>query len=237
MIPVMIAAAALATATPPHGYTEVKRLDLSRAFHTKTSWTMKVYQPTDPDAETGDKPVQVCLTGGRDGRTNCEKIEARGYVFQTLVSAAVEPLSASAGVDGVVVRAAFSGGAHTLTRTAIWTYNGSGLADGFLQTSAFDLSDLGEEQRFASGPLDGFYMRADSVDTYAGETYWSDHRFSISVYRLDPSYGGSGYLQVLQYVSASRYPAERDDAHYVVERELPRVRALLHTIYPDGPPS
>ena len=77
MIPVMIAAAALETATPAHCYTEVNRLDLSRAFHTKTPWPMKVYQPTGPDADIGDKPVQVCLTGGRDGRTNCEKIEAR----------------------------------------------------------------------------------------------------------------------------------------------------------------
>ena len=36
MIPVMIAEAAMTTATPPHDYTEVKRLDLSRALHTKT---------------------------------------------------------------------------------------------------------------------------------------------------------------------------------------------------------
>ena len=43
-----------------------------------------MYQPTGPDADTGDMPVQVCLTGGRAGRTNCEKIEARRYVFQTL---------------------------------------------------------------------------------------------------------------------------------------------------------
>jgi hypothetical protein len=226
--------AAAAAAIPP-GYVEAKRLDLTAAFHTKTAWTMSILKPTGAEAETGDRPIEVCLTGGRDGRTHCTKVAANGYPFQGLESATIEPLSNRSRVEGVVVKATFAGVSRTLTRIATWTYDGQGLADDFLETAHFELSDQGEAEPFASGAMDGYFVKADFVDTYPGETRWSDHRFAISVYRLDPRVGA--YLEVLQYVTARRYQAEREVPLYVIPRELPRVRQLLHTVYPAGPPT
>jgi hypothetical protein len=217
----------------PAGYQEVQRLDLTVPFHTKTPWFVQLMQPIGRDAETGDRPARICFTGGKDAATHCEDIKAEGYGFQTVKSAAVTPLSAKARLSGLEVKAEFSGGSHILSRTDVWTYNGAGLADDFEPTSGFSRSDLGEEERFASGPMDGYYIVADFLSG-AGETRWSDHRYSLEVYRLRPDYGG--YNQVLQYLSPGTYRSERDRPHEVIDQELPRVRKLLETVYPKGVP-
>jgi hypothetical protein len=197
--------------TAPPGYEEVRRLD---------------------HAATGDKPAQACFTGGKTNATHCENLVADGYILQTVESTSVQGLSARNGLRGVEVKAQFSGGAHTLRHTMVWTYQPE--TDSFLRTSGFSRSDLGDEERFASGPLDGFYIVADFL-MGAGETRWSDHRYSIEVYKLDPSYGG--YVQVLQYLSPTAYPSEREGPHEVIDRELPRTVKMLSAVYPGKTPA
>jgi hypothetical protein len=226
----MLAILAAAAFAAPPGYEAVRQLDLSAPFQTRTPWTMRLLQPLGADAEIGPKPAKVCLTGGVDGATHCEDIVAEGYSFQSIKGAAVEPLSAKAHLLGVAVKAEFSGGAHVLRRTDVWTYNAG--ADSFLRTSGFSRSDLGDEERFASGPMDGFYVVADFLLS-GDETRWSDHRYSVEIYKLDPRFGG--YIQVLQYLSPGRYRSERDAPHEVIDGELSRARRMLAAVYPKGP--
>jgi hypothetical protein len=202
---------------------------LTAAFHTKTPWSLRLLNPTGHDAEIGDRPAKVCLTGGADGATHCEEIRGDGYGFQTIKGAAVEPLSAKARLSGVVVRSEYSGGSVPAERTDIWTYQAA--SDSFERISGFTRSHLGEEERFASGPLDGFYILADFL-LGADENRWSDHRYSIEVYQLDPR--AIGYIQVLQYLSPSAYPSERNGPHQVIDGELARTRHLLKAVYPNG---
>jgi hypothetical protein len=225
---IAIPAAAAPGALP--GYAEVRSLDLTAAFHTRTPWVMRLMQPLGRDAEIGDRPAKVCLTGGRDGATRCEDVAADGYAFQSIKGAAVEPLSAKAHLLGVAVKAEFSRGAHVLRRTDVWTY--SAATDDFERTSGFSRSDLGDEERFASGPMDGFYIVADFLLS-GDETRWSDHRYSVEIYKLDPSF--AGYVQVLQYLSPGTYRSERNGPHEVIDGELARARRMLAAVYPRGP--
>ena len=218
-----------ALAAPPIGYQEVQTLDLTDAFRTKTPWAMHLLQPTGHDAEIGDRPAKVCLSGGKDGATHCEDMVGDGYGFQTVKGAAVESLSGKARLKGVTVKAEFGGVSHTLRRTDVWTYQPA--ADAFERTAGFSRSDLGDEERFASGAMDGFYIVADFLLS-GDETRWSDHRYSIEVYQLDPRF--AGYVQVLQYLSPTAYPSERDGPHQVIDRELPRTRNMLAAVYPHG---
>jgi hypothetical protein len=229
VIAVLLAAA---TAAVPTDYKEVQQLDLGAALHTKTMWSMQVLQPLGDDAEIGHRPARICLTGGKAQVTRCQDIVADGYVFQTIDGAAIEPLSAKAGVKAVIVHAHFSGGAHALKRTLVFAYNGAGLADDVSQTAAFEHGDLGEERPLNTGPLDGLYVVANAR-IRGQETYWDDHRYSITAYRLTP-YGG--YDQVLQYVTAHPYPSEREAPGFVVDHELPRLKRLLASTYPKGLP-
>jgi hypothetical protein len=224
-----ILATAAALAAPPAGYREVQTLDLTSTFRAKTPWTMHLLQPIGLDAETGDRSAKVCLTGGKDGATHCEDLVADGYKLQTIKSAGVETLSSKAGVKGVVVRAEFGGVAHVLRSTQVWTYMAA--TDSFLRTSGFSRSDIGDEERFSSGPMDGFYIVADFLLS-GDENRWSDHRYSIEIYQLDPRY--DGYVQVLQYLSPGRYPSERDKPHQVIDGELNRARGMLAAVYPHG---
>jgi hypothetical protein len=224
---IAILAAAAPGALP--GYEEVQSLDLTTPFHTRAAWTMRLMQPVGRDADIGDRPAKVCLTGGRDGATHCQDVAAEGYGFQRIQSAAVEPLSAKAHLLGVAVKAEYSGGAHTLRRTDMWTYNAA--ADNFERTSGFSRSDLGDEERFASGPMDGFYMLADFLLS-GDETRWSEHRYSVEIYKLDPRF--AGYIQVLQYLSPGTYRAERNGPHEVIDGELARARRMLAAVYPKG---
>ena len=228
----MIAIPAATAFAPPPGYGEVRQLDLTAPFHTRTPWTMRLLQPIGADAETGPKPAKVCLTGGVDAATHCEDIVADGYNFQSIKGAAVEPMSAKAHILGVAVKAEFGGVAHVLRRTEVWTYNA--VTDDFERTSGFSRSDLGDEERFASGPMDGFYMVADFLLS-GDETRWSDHRYSVEIYRLDPRFGG--YIQVLQYLSPGTYRSERGGPHEVIDGELARARKMLAAVYPKGLPS
>jgi hypothetical protein len=222
----MLAAAAVFAA--PAGFEAVQQLDLTAAFRTRTPWTMTLLQPTGANAEIG-KAAKVCLTGGPETATRCEDLVADGYAFQTIRGAAVEPLSAKAALKGVSVKAEFSGGGRVLRRTDVWTYRAA--SDDFERTSGFSRSGLGDEERFASGALDGLYIVAD-VLMGAGETRWSGHRYSVEIYKLDPRFGG--YVQVFQYLSPSAYPSERRGPHEVIDGELPRARKLLAAAYPNG---
>jgi hypothetical protein len=216
----------------PPGYVEVQSVDLTDALHTKTPWTLRLLQSRLPDADVGDKPAKACFVGGKDRATHCEDLKADGYILQTVKSAAVRPLSARANLQGVEVKSEFSGGAHTLQRTDVWTYQPE--TDSFLRTSGVSRSDLGDEERIASGPLDGFYIVADFL-LGPGETRWSDHRYSMEVYKLDPRWGG--YVQVLQYLSPTAYPSERDGPHKVIDKELPRTVKMLAAVYPGKTPA
>lgn len=228
MIAILLAAAVASTT----GYTEVQRLDLTRDLHTKTPWFMSVVQPSGDGAETGGRAARICLTGGKAQTAQCEDIVANGYAFQTVDGAAIQPLSAKINVTAVIVHARFSGDSHWLRRTMIFIYNGTGLADGVSQTAAFERGELGEERLFNRGPLDRLYVVADAR-IEGEETRWSDHRYTISAYRLN-AYGG--YDQILQYVTARPYPSERRDPGFVVDHELPGLKRLLASTYPKGLP-
>jgi hypothetical protein len=208
----------------------VERLELSGPLGLKESWVATIQAPVGPDAYMGDKPVRVCFTRGRDGRTDCEPVVHDGYGFQTFLNAKVEILSQAKAARALVVKTSFSGGAHALTRVSVWSYTGAGFLDAF----DTDIDDLGDEKRFISGPLDGDYVTANHLLTRSDETYWDAHRYSIQVYRLDPAY--DGYLQVLQYVTARAYPSERNKANEVVDGEQATIRRLLGVVYPDGAP-
>jgi hypothetical protein len=225
----MIAMLAAAAFAAPAGFEAVQRLDLTDAFRTRTPWAMTLLQPIGANAEIGGKAAQVCLTGGREAATRCEDLAADGYVFQTIRGAAMEPLSAKAALKGVSVKAESSGGARVLRRTDVWTYRAA--SDDFERTSGFSRSDLGEEERFAAGALDGLYIVADFL-MGADETRRSDHRYSIEIYTLAPRFGG--YVQAFQYLSPSAYPSKRRGPHEVIDRELTRARKLLSAAYPNG---
>ena len=225
----MIAILTADVAVPP-GYEEVQRLDLTAAFHTRTPWTMRLLQPLGADARMGDKPAKVCLQGGTDGAVHCEDIVGEDRPFQTIKSAVIEPLSAKARLSGVVVKAQHTGVSWAALRTDLWTYQAQ--ADAFEHTSGFSRSELGDEERFASGPMDGFYLLADYLAS-SGETRWSAHRYSVEIYKLDPRFGG--YIQVLEYLSPGTYRSERGGPHEVIDGELARARRMLTAVYPKGP--
>jgi hypothetical protein len=227
----MIAILAPAFTVPP-GYAEVQRLDLAAAFHTRTPWTMRLLQPLGADAEMGDKPAKVCLQGGKDGAARCQDIVGEDRPFQTIKGAAIEPLSAKAQMSGVTVKALHTGVSWASLRTDLWTYRAE--TDEFELTSGFSRSELGDEERFASGPMDGFYIVADYLMS-AGETRWSTHRYSVEIYKLDPRFGG--YIQVLQYLSPGTYRSERGGPHEVIDGELARARRMLAAVYPKRPPA
>ena len=178
------------------------------------------------EADTGAKPVRVCFVQGA-GQPDCTQIEHDRYPFQTFVDAKVETLSQAAGQRALVVRASFSGGSHSLTRTTVWSFTGGG----FLNTFGSDLGDVGDDERFSSGPLDGDYVAANPYGTRPGETYWDPHRFSVEVYRIDRD---GIYGRVLQYVTRGTYPAERSREHQVIDGERATISRLLHVVYPAG---
>ena len=213
----------------PPGYAVVRQLDLQSPLHLPTPWTLVVEAPTGQDAATADAPVRLCFEGPARKTPDCQPIEHDGYRFQTFVSAAVETLSQSQGRRALVVRASYSGGSHALTRTIIWSYEGYG----FLQTFATDIGDLGEERRVSSGPLDGYYVQANFAFTRSDETWWDPHRYSVTVDRLGQD---GSYLQVLQYITQSTYPAERERSGQVIDGELATIQRLLRAAYPAGPP-
>jgi hypothetical protein len=216
--------------TVPPGYEEIQRLNLTAAFHTRTPWTMRVLQPLGADEEMGDKPAKICLQGGKDGAVHCEDVVGEDRSFQTIKEVAIEPLSTKARLFGVEVKARHTGVSWAALRTDLWTYQAQ--ADEFEHTSGFSRSELGDEERFASGPMDGFYVVADYLMS-AGATRWSDHRYSVELYRLDPRFGG--YIQVLQYLSPGTYRSERRGPHEVIDGELARARRMLAAVYPKGP--
>jgi hypothetical protein len=111
----------------------------------------------------------------------------------------------------------------------VWTYN-EGIDD-FERTSGFSRSDLGDEERFASGPMDGFYIVADFLLS-GDENRWSNHRYSVEIYKLEPRF--AGYVQVLQYLSPGTYRSERGGPHEVIDGELARARRMLAAVYPRG---
>ena len=224
----MIALLAAAVLAVPNGYEVVRQLDLT-GFHTRTPWSMTVLQPVGANAELGDHAARVCFSGGADGSVRCEDIVADGYVFQTVTGAAVERLSLRAGVQGVTISSQATTGPRALSRTDVWTYDAQ--ADAFTRTSGFSHSDLGEEERFAGGDLDGLCIVADYL-LGEGERRGSDHRFAMEIYLLDPKFGG--YVQIFQYLSPTAYPARRAGPHAVIEAELARVRRLLAAAYPQG---
>ena len=212
----------------PPGYRIVQRLDLAGPLHLLKPWTAIVAAPVGPQADTGSSPVRMCFAQGAQ-KPDCTAIEHDGYPFQTFVDAKVETLSAATGQRALVLRTSYSGGSHSLTRTTVWNFTGGG----FLQTFGSDLGDVGDDERFGSGPLDGYYVAANPFWTRPNETWWDPHRFSVEVYRTtrDGVYG-----QVLQYITRGAYPAERQREHQVIDGELPTIRRLLHVVYPAGQP-
>ena len=216
-------------APPPPGYAVVRQLDLQGPLHLLAPWTLTVQAPTGADAYMGEQPVRLCFSRPAVAKPDCTSIVGDGYAFQTFVDAKVETLSQARGQRALVVRASYSGGSHSLTRTTVWSFAGAG----FLQTFASDLGDTGDEERFPSGPLDGDYVTADAFYTRPNETWWDPHRYSVEVYRANRD---GVYGRVLQYVTRATYPAERQEVHQVVDGELATVRRLLRLVYPDGPP-
>ncbi len=228
------------------GYAEVRRLDLKGPFHTKAPWSVYALAPTGPDAEIGDKPVKICFQERPTAKPDCTAItsgldnDTVVYRYQTLggVGAIGGPPAPGGlkiedlapGIKGVVAKATFSGGGSgTLTQTVIWTYSG-GKFEGFFPTSATKIDNLGEDRRFASGPLAGYYVTADFI-WGDKETHWSLHRFTIDAYKLAP---GGGYLRVLSYVTTRKYPAERQTEGDVIDHELSHLKRLLTAAYPTG---
>ena len=224
----MLAPPPPAQAAAPQGYQVVQQIDLTGPLRLPAPWTAVIAAPTGAEAGTGAKPVRVCFVQGA-GQPDCTEIKHDGYAFQTFVDAKVETLSQASGQRALVVQASFSGGAHSLTRTTVWSFTGGG----FLNTFGSDLGDVGDDERFASGPLDGDYVAASPYWTRPGETYWDRHRFSVQVYGVDRK---GIYGQVLQYVTRGTYPAERSQAHQVVDGERPTIQRLLQVVYPAGRP-
>jgi hypothetical protein len=229
------------TADAPSGpaYKEAKTLDLTEPFHTKTPWEMRIFQPTDAQSDISNLPVVVCLRGGRPAQMWCERMaefeSSAGdlcYPFQSFVGADIEQLSGQYGIKGVVVRTRFSGGVHTLQHTAIWVYDGV-RTDGFDRVSEFDLGDIGEQRLSATVPLDGFFIKADYVETGPDESFASPHHYAVSVFQLDRRQPRAGYQEVLHYITSADYPNED---HHVIDGERGRIQRLMNLIYPHGPP-
>jgi len=233
MLALHLAAAPAVPPPPEAGYALAKTLDLTATFQTKTPWTMTIFAPTGPDAATSDKPVQVCLTGGEDDRTDCTKSVEAGYKFQTFEAADVQVLSSAIPLKAAVVRVSFSGGSHSLHRTSIWAYDRTG--DRFTDTGNFDFSDDADTRRFAAGALDGYYVEADHVWTYLGENWWSPHRYAVTIYKLDtadPTF--PQYIKMLTYLTSKRFNPEREHEGVIIDHELPRIKRLLKVVYPKG---
>jgi hypothetical protein len=216
------------------GFAEVRRLDLQAAFHTKAPWSVYALAPTGSDADTGDKPVKICFQQSPAAKPDCTSLtsgldnDTMIYPYQTFGSLRIEPLSPAR--KGVVATASFSGGGSgSLSQTAVWTPIG-GKSDGFILSSTIKVDNLGEDRRFASGPLAGYYVVADFL-WGEHETHWDPHRFAIEAYKLAPS---GAYVEVLRYVTTRKYPAERQTEDYVIDHELPRLKRRLHTVYPKG---
>jgi hypothetical protein len=228
------------------GYEEVRRLGLQAVFHTKAPWSAYVLAPTGKDADTGDKPVKVCFQQSQGAAPACTAFTSEDddsdvrLAYQALggwnergpSSNGLRIEDLAPGVKGVVGEATYSGGGSgTLTQTVVWTFSG-GRVEGFYPTYTAKISNLAEARRFASGPMAGYYITADFI-WGDQETHWDPHRFTLNAYKLD---NGRTYLRVLSYVTTNKYPAERQTPDYVIDHEMPRLKALLADAYHKGAP-
>lgn len=213
-------------------YREVKRIDLSREFGTRSKWEAVVYAlDSGGEGDIGDIPVAMkfCLVGGTGENTaskqkDCDR-ENNGSPFQLYATSfAIDGLTHFSKMHpawrGFVIESNTSyGGSGSRILTVVWEYNPK--FDDFEDKFRADHNNIGDNRFLTEGPLDGYYsLDGYYIDTEfiwtKGEIHYDDHYHRVNVYRYAPESVGS-FVQVLSYITEKKYPSITD----VPQRDIP----------------
>lgn len=233
----VFAVAAAAGGAAPPAPTVIARIDLAKAFVTRSAWRFVATQdPEIADPEMGPIPgaVRLCLKKAPNGPCDMAR-EAKAHLGATIPDDGWEPhfldvaklvyprgrssqpllLVRSSGALG------FNGDHAVLTQVIVYQRG----PDRF--TTIYDEvtgANNNQEIRYVpSGPLMGSMIRAEPADR-APFGYW------ISVSKLTPAYR---YKQVLHYLSATRYNDGNSLA--VIDSEMPNIQRRLGLWRPGSP--
>lgn len=230
-----------AEAEPPHGRL-VGDFPLQAFFHASHPWQAKIYQPDGKDADTGNRPVRVCLVGllgNSKPYAVCKAlyggvpVDGRALPMQSFRDASLRMVVGPGGTRRpvLVVRATFSGGGSGwLQGVYVWNYD-SRL--GIFQRSFKSVVGGGGQQEFIDhGPLTGAFVKVDPV--YEGDepNMASPTRYEMTVY--EPA--AVGYIKVLSLLTAKRYPNYRTEKNLPdpIATLTPVMSRALKAVYPAG---
>lgn len=233
-------AASAIAATPTERL--AKDIQLQAFFHATHPWQVKIYEPAEPDADTGNEPVRVCLIGELGNPkpyTVCTElfggapVDGRAFPMQTFRDASLEMLSGPDGMQrpALIVRATFSGGGSGwLQGIYVWDYERRlGIFRKVFQSVA---TGAGQQEFLKKGPLAGAFVHVDQV--YEGDeaNMMSPVRYRMTVYEPVPL----GYEEVLSLLSEERYASNHtgDGLPDAIATLTPIMSRALQAVYPDG---
>ena len=232
----VLAVAAAGGAAPP-APSVIARIDLAKAFGTRSAWRFVATQgPEIAEHEFGPIPgaIRLCLRKGPNGPCDMAR-EAKAHLGATIADDGWEPhflnvakLVYPHGRSGpplLLVQALGDSGTNgnhsVLTQVIAYQRGPDRFATVYDEVTG---SNNNQEIRYiASGPLTGSVIRAEPADR-APYGYW------ISVSKLTPAYR---YKQVLHYLSATRY--NDGNSLEVIDSEMPNIQRRLGLWRPGSP--
>lgn len=224
-------------ATKAPVYVAVKAIPLQDSFGTATPWMVTAYEEQEETREEiPDVPTKICFSNGSEAwPSSCEFMTRPADEdvsnFQYVRELKVVQLTPT--LKGVLFQAMSNyGGPGSSFKNVIWVYDRA--HDKFAKSVTFYLSEISQFRIFADGPLAGTIVTANFTWFLSEEeAHFDPHRFTINVYwHFVAFFGAQFYEEVLQYLTLDKYDFEKGDD--VIASELPRLRRILETAYPDG---
>jgi hypothetical protein len=219
-------------------YVAVKAIPLQSMLATTTPWMVTAYEEQEETRdEIPDVPSKICFSNASGSRfAFCELVtrqrDEHTCNYQYVRELKVVQITRTQ--RGVLFRAECNnGGSGSSFKNVIWVYDRE--HDHFDKAITFYLSEISDFEIFSDGPLAGSIVTADFAWFWSEtEGHWSPHRFTIQVYwHYVASFGAEFYVQALQYLTLRKYDPEAEGFD-VIGSELPRLRRILETAYPDG---
>lgn len=214
---------------------EVHTLALKLAFATSGNWHITAYQqpPEENDDGIGDKPARFCFWKEENkNQPDCTNL-IKQYdnpkmilPFQTIKNLAViHPLPDKKTPLLELVAKYESGVSGELSEILFFRYDKA--RDSFQKAGQITLTEQGEWQILTQAELQGWLITADAIWD-EGETHFSPHHFTITMYRYTPE---KGYSKQQSYTTAPKYPSFDDtDKIEVISHEMNGLQERIHSL-------
>ena len=214
------------------GYKRVKVLSLASSSRDTPPWSATAYEANVANPVAPRVPARLCFSQNARSSRYCFLAEAEHhglkYAFQKVEDLVLRQFqNATNPVYGVLFGARFrAGGSGNLRLVTLWSIPSVRQAPRQLLPRI--LLSKQSEYRFVRGvgPRGSTVFTAADYVWGKGETHFSAHRFTFSVYTYDSR--TRRFVRILRYVTARKYPSFDDvDVIDVIRHEIGEIRRRL----------